>query len=822
MRLNSMKLLLVGAFALTATLSFAQVVEPKDSTKVFQQEDENVSLGETLIIGKGVIDLADDRKTPIAATTITKEAIQQKVAGASDITQAFVNTPSVYVAGQSGGFGESRVVTRGFDQSNTAFLLNGQPINGMDDGKVYWSNWSGMSDIANAVQIQRGLGSSKLAISSVGGTYNFVTKATEKKEGGEFSAGIANNYYFKSTFSYNTGLINNKFGVSIMMTHWQGNGYNIGTKGEGQNYFISFGYKPSKHHTLNFLFTGAPQWHDQSNVNTLTDLLKYGRKYNNNTGYLNGKLINERRNYYQKPVANLNWDWEIGKNTSLSTVLYASWGRGGGTGPITGAGTVSATRNTDTGLKNIQDQFDLQSQNGGNANYAIRQSVNNHQWYGLVTNLNHKITDNLNFNVGFDLRTFKGEHFQQLGNLMGADYVTVSKNLQYPNGYNVSNTFSPNPWNAISHYAKNATDKLSYNYSERINYGGVFGQLEYAKENFTAFFQGAVSNQTNQRWDYFNYTKENEKSQKLSHWGYNLKGGLSFTIAEDHKFFANAGYYSRQPYHNNLFMNNKNDVNTSAKNEKILGLELGYKFKSRNFWANVNAYYTTWENRVTGSSLLITTDNNNLYPTVTPGTYVNFVNQGVKQEHKGLELEMGYKPIRTLELKGYASLGDWKYKGSTISRAYDENQNLLATTTEKLDGLRVGDAAQTQFGAGFVYQVIKGISVDADYRYNDRLYGSRTTAVTNDTASSGSGNLRLPSYNLMDAGITWNYKLTERNKLSLRFNVNNVFNTIYIQEASTNYQADYKGAQTYKGVNVNNQVFFGYGRTWNATVRITL
>ena len=42
MRLNSTKLLLVGAFALMASLSFAQVVEPTDSTKV--EQDENVSL----------------------------------------------------------------------------------------------------------------------------------------------------------------------------------------------------------------------------------------------------------------------------------------------------------------------------------------------------------------------------------------------------------------------------------------------------------------------------------------------------------------------------------------------------------------------------------------------------------------------------------------------------------------------------------------------------------------------------------------------------------------------------------------------------------
>src|SRR5690606_41594748 len=76
---------------------------------------------------------------------------------------------------------------RGFEQDNTAFLLNGQPINGMEDGLMYWSNWSGLNDIATGVQIQRGLGSSKLAISSVGGTINFVTKATEMDQIGRAS-----------------------------------------------------------------------------------------------------------------------------------------------------------------------------------------------------------------------------------------------------------------------------------------------------------------------------------------------------------------------------------------------------------------------------------------------------------------------------------------------------------------------------------------------------------------------------------------------------------------------------------------------------------
>ena len=40
-----------------------------------------------------------------------------------------------------------------------------------------------------------------------------------------------------------------------------------------------------------------------------------------------------RRNFYNKPLATFNWDWDINDNLKLNTSLYASAGRGGGTGP---------------------------------------------------------------------------------------------------------------------------------------------------------------------------------------------------------------------------------------------------------------------------------------------------------------------------------------------------------------------------------------------------------------------------------------------------------------------------------------------------------
>ena len=148
-------------------------------------------------------------------STIKAAQIQEK-AGNSDLPELLKSTPSVHTT-QRGGFGDGQLFLRGFDQTNTAFLLNGQPINGMEDGKMYWSNWSGVLDVAQAVQVQRGLGSSKLAISSVGGTINIVTKTLDKKQGGFFQQMIGNDGYTKTTASYSTGLMDNGLALTAML-----------------------------------------------------------------------------------------------------------------------------------------------------------------------------------------------------------------------------------------------------------------------------------------------------------------------------------------------------------------------------------------------------------------------------------------------------------------------------------------------------------------------------------------------------------------------------------------------------------------------------
>ncbi len=829
--------LLSGLFLLIAVISYSQE-KVKDSI-------ESAQLEEVVIIGKGLMGLAKDRKTPIAVSSITAAEIQSKI-GTADITQTLVNTPSVYVAGQAGGFGDSRISVRGFQQDNTAFLINGQPINGMEDGKMYWSNWSGMSDIANGIQIQRGLGSSKLAISSVGGTVNFITKATDKKEGGFSSVGTANDNYLKTTVGYSTGMSKSGWGMSFMLTHWQGDGYNDGTKGSGQNYFISVGYKLNEKHNFNFLLTGAPQWHDQNFTKKISDYLGFGRKYNNNYGYLRGQFVSERTNFYHKPVANLNWDFKINEKTDLSTVVYASWGRGGGTGNY---GASSAKKSISqfnpylNATQNTYINFDLINSNnaaltngaGTIANsYLIRSSMNNHSWFGAVSNLKYKLSENLDLNAGLDLRTYYGTHYRQVNNFLGLSTFTDKRKLRGDNDLTqgsdvnqvVTQSLSTNPWGAMLSPQVDQNQKIDYDNSERISYGGVFGQLEYSKDNLSAFFQGAVSNQTHQRFDRYDYLPEFENSEKVSNIGYNVKAGGSYTVGTNHSVFVNAGLYSRQAYHDNIYLNFTNEVNPLTSNEKVLGLEAGYNFKSKMFTASFNAYRTAWQDRVVSSSRVVTATTEVVgTTTLAQGDLVYKSNLGVEQVHTGLELDFVFKPFSSLDVKGFASVGNWEYNGNSITRQTDENQNLLLETLVDVDGGKVGDAAQSTWGLGVKYEIVKRFSIDADWRNYENLY-SNVGAVKN--------NLKLPGYDLVDAGISYKMLvgINKKDSVNFRVNINNVFDEIYLSELTSNikvtdnisstnaalgtYQSN---GRVYNGIADGNQGFFGFGRTWNIAIR---
>ena len=824
---------------------------------------------EEVVIKSTVIDIAKDRKTPVAVSTIKASEIVQKI-GNQEFPELLNNTPSVYATKTGGGFGDARINIRGFAQENIAVMVNGMPVNDMENSRVFWSNWAGLADVTSSMQVQRGLGSSKLAISSVGGTINIVTKTSDLKQGGTVFVGTANDDYLKTQMAYSTGKMKNGFSASVLLSQTKGDGYVDATRFDSANYFIALGYEINSKNDVQFTFTGAPQWHDQrSTAPTIADYLRYNTnqsepnlRYNSDWGYLNGSAFNFRTNYYHKPVMSVNWDSKFSEKMKLSTVIYGSWGRGGGTN---GTGAIRGNRFFGSNLKNPDGTINvdlIQAWNSGqtvnipgttgpstraltNGEYINStstsnnltngiskiSSINSHNWYGGVTNLNTKLTDKLTLDFGLDFRTYRGIHYQNVNHLLGStgyqdttgpivNGVAGSGNINDPNRIlygTYQSTPSFNPFFNVDHQ-----QKVNYNNDGLVNWYGAFTQLEYSTEKLTAFIQGAVSQQGFKREDYFKYLSADPlaSTDYENILGGNVKAGANYNINENHNVFVNSGYYSKQPFFNAVYPNNASKVNGNLVNEKIMGLELGYGFRSSKFNANLNLYHTTWKDRYQRSN-----DN----ATDNPGGYYDF--SGIEEVHTGIEVDMNAKVTSFIKINGMFSIGDWSYKGNSKSSRYDQFNNAITggnDDTLYLDGVKVGDAAQLTASVGTTIDVVKGLSVDANYRFVDRLYASISPG--NFTNEINRGSLLLPNYGLMDSGLTYTMKVGKEKSdaVMFRLNVNNVLDEIYIAEARTNnhvktreeFPTDaafqtYQDTQIYNGVDKTNQVFFGFGRTWN-------
>lgn len=840
-----------------------------------------------IVIKSGVADIAKDRKTPVAVSTIKAAEIREKL-GNREFPEILNLTPSVYATKSGGGFGDSRINIRGFSQENIAVMINGVPINDMENSRVFWSNWAGLSDVTSAMQVQRGLGSSKLAISSVGGTINVLTKTADLKQGGSVSVTTANDSYLKTLASYSTGKMKNGLSASILLSQTKGDGYVDGTKFQAGNYFIGLGYELNPKHDFQFMLTGAPQWHNQrSQAPTIAQYLKYGNgsspniKYNSDWGYLNGEEYSFRTNYYHKPVVSLNWDWKINEAMKLSTVVYASWGRGGGSN---GAGAIRGNRFFSDNLRLADGSIDvnlIQAYNSGetvtingtpqtrarvggayqsssstsnNATNGITQisSINSHNWYGGVMNLNSKLSQNLVLDFGVDLRTYRGIHYQNIVDLLGTDNYLDNFDLNNPNRV-LNGEYKARPHlNPL--FDSDYQQKINYNNDGLVNWYGAFTQLEYSTEKLTAFIQGAVSNQGFRRDDYFKYLKTDPlySTDYENILGGNAKGGVNYNINQNHNVFFNTGYYSKQPFFNAVYPNNASVVNDNLTNEKIFGIEAGYGFRSSKFNANLNVYRTSWKDRFIRISTNIDSDLNPATPTIPGSAFL----EGVEQIHLGAELDFSYKLLQDLTINGMASVGNWKY-GSNVTANYQDDNSVVITDpsgdvfTETLyiDGLKVGDAAQTTMSIGATYEIIPRLKIDGNYWHIQNLYASIDPVNFRTQAANDLGSLELPGYGLLNVGASYKLLLgsEKTSALNFRLNIDNLMDKRYIAESRTNQftateaefnansgngaglnpatnkpyssYADYTNRGVYDGLDTRNQVYYGFGRTWNFTVR---
>ena len=817
----------------------------KDLKKKITQKGASVDLG-TIKMEPDAVMLADvtitssiavARKTPVAVSTIDPVFIEEKL-GTQEFPEILKSTPGIYATKDGGGFGDSKINIRGFKSENSAMMVNGGPMNGMGNNKVYWSNWSGLSDVTRSIQVQRGLGAAKVASPAVGGSINIITKTTEAKKGGSVSYAMGNDGYNKILFNLSSGLSKDGWAFSLLGAKTWGDGYIQGTEFEGYTWFVSIAKRFNDNHQLSLTAFGAPQWHNQrSNQNGLS-IKEWQRvkqymgedspyKYNSTFGYRHGQSYNSSRNSYHKPQISLNHLWQIDQKSSLSTALYVSIGRGDGyrgTGDSTYANSWYGSTN---GLVNTQfrrpdgtfdydavETMNAESTNG--SKMVMSKMMNNHLWYGLLSTYTTKFGENFDFYGGIDFRYYKGLHQDILTDLFGGTYFIDSYNRK---NVTAENNPAVGGNSAYINQKLNVGDVLRRDYDGFVMYEGVFAQLEYNQDKLSAFISGGASNTGYWRYDRMYYSKDKAKSSTKNYLGGNIKGGANYNLTENHNVFVNAGYINRAPMFDTSFINSQtsHDRNPDAKNEKIMSFELGYGYRSRFFTANLNGYYTRWMDKA-------------LYDSGTTADGLRWAMNmtGANADHWGVEFDFVAKPLNWLDITGMFSWGDWRWGGIASGYLFDSQGQMLQNTRGDvvtdmanaeqyqykidMDNVSVGGSAQTTAALGLGVRPVKGLRLGVDWNFFSRNFAdydiNANVATQNEPYVIGSP-WKIPSYSTFDlsAGYTFDFG---KIRATLSGNVNNVLDQEYIADARDGSTHDWESAT---------RVLYGFGRTYSVRLK---
>ena len=818
----------------------------KVSTSASRQSLGTIKMSPEAIAMQDVVitqSVAVQRKTPVAVSTVSAQDIEYKLGG-QEFPEILKSTPGVYVTKDGGGFGDSKINMRGFKAANVAVMINGVPVNDMEWGGVYWSNWAGLSDVTRSMQTQRGMGASKISSPSVGGTINIVTNTIDAQKGGTFSYGVGNDGLQNISLSLSTGLTKSGWAMSVLMAKRWGDGYIQGTSFEGYNWFVNVSKRLNDHHQLSLTAFGAPQSHNQRkplyaglSIKEWDKVAKWmgeEDKYRYNAVYgfdNNGKERTSQWNHYHKPQISLNHQWQIDYKSSLSTALYMSIGRGGG---YSGQGRTSNDRAMWNGSNNgiLRNDFrkadgtfdygaiqDLNAASTDGSKMVMSDSKNNHMWYGLLSTYTNQIGKNLELSAGVDVRYYIGQHTNEIVDLYGGEYFIDDADRKNVKAVNNAAAADPN-WK----YEKLSVGDIVYrDYDGHVHQEGVFGQLEWTKSNLNAFVSGSVSNTGYWRVDRFYYDAAHQESDHINFIGFTAKGGVNWNFTKKSNAFLNVGYISRAPFFSGgafLQSTTSHMTNPDAVNEKVFSVEGGYGLRTEKLNLNLNLYYTLWMDKADVRSKLMSN-----------GDYARVNMTGVDARHMGVELDLRYKPTRWMNLTAMASIGDWIWSSNTRGYIYDSQGQPM---TQKLDGtvasgimaedhawidlnqkgIHVAGSAQTTAAVGADFFPMKGLRVSADWNlyannYADFYLGSN---LTPNTAVNVNDPWRIPWSHQLDLSASYSFKIGNNVNATIYGNVNNIYNMQGIMDAQCGTDA--------KGWEDCYAVMYSFGRTY--TIRLKL
>ncbi len=722
---------------------------------------KSIMFEETLVKGKQ----ATIRETPVAFTNIGSHEIQQNL-GSRYLTDIIQSTPNVFVSDEGGGFADSRLSIRGFDQTSIAVMINGIPINNPENGEVYWSNWGDLSDVVETIQVQRGLSATPYSVSSIGGVVNIISKSgfTSKKSVNIKSV-ISSENYKKFLLSFSTPL-NNNLKFTGMISRMTSDGYADQTWLDAYSYYFSLGWT-LQNHLLEIQFMGSPQKHGQRmSPLTMDTWSKRGNRYNADWGYLQGTPLNLRDNEFHKPSITINHIWGKDQQFVISNSLYLSHGDGGGTVP-----PWSEFSRTESGLIDFDKEWEFNSNNIDSiystelsrSDKALRFTKHIHTWIAFLSSAKYKL-NNIDLSFGIDGKYYSAENYSTLGNLLGGDYYIGSSDVNQ----------NPNQLLYVG-------DKVDYDAESFTRSLGMFFQAEHNKDAVNAYLNLSLAMTGYNRIDLFNYSVSDPKRETgwKSFPSYTIKAGVNYNFDNNHNAYFNIGNYSKAPLSMNVY-NYSNETYSDVQNEKVVSVEIGYGYNANSLSLRLNTFLTWWKDKAFN------------FAYYEPNSFqaYQFNIYGAEALHKGIEGEGRYSFNRNISVDGMVSVSLNKWLNDVTGFGHHEAlPGIEIPVNAKIGGLYVGGFPMLKLHLGFDFtqEIVNGFNfyINPKILFNGLHYPHLNISGRNDNSQTAEQPATIPNYYLLNLhlGFYWDGALSFIKNINLGVNIYNILNEEYLVDA---------------------------------------
>jgi hypothetical protein len=754
--------------------------------------------------------------------------------GDNNISGILSASRDVYVSTASFNFGQARFRTRGYDPDNYGVLINGVPMNNLENGEVYWSRWGGLNDVFRFRDNSYGLELNTFSFGEIGGATNMDIIAARQRKQLSLSYAVGNrSYTHRLMATYSTGVLKNGWAVSASFS-WRaaGEGYVPGTFYDSKAYYLGVSKKMGKH-ILSFSTFGTPTRRGKMApaIQEVYDLAD-NPFYNPNWGYQNGKKRNSRVFESFQPVFMLNHEFKINNKSSLNSTASFQFGEtsnsaidwfyGQNPAPdyyrnlpsfqadsglaasvreaisndpsliqLNWDNMYSANRNNYETVYNINGTTD--SLSGNRSNYILGERVQAIKEFALNTTYNHTFTDHISLTGGLIYQMQITDNFNRVGDLLGGDYyVDLNRFAQIglPLDSNLLQNDLDNPNRIVKQGDKYGT---MYRFTQHKAQAWAQASFNFKKVDFFIAGRIAVSSYWRTGLTRVGLFPDNSlgDSEKMLFINPGVKAGITYKINGRHYVYANGGFSTRAPYVNNVFLSprTRNSINDNLTSEKIVSGEAGYIWNSPRVRLKATGYYTLFLDGIETKSFFHDDYN----------AFVNMALSNLDRRHYGGEFGVEGKIYKGFAMNAVMGIGKSQYVDRPVLTLTQDNSAavLLENQEVYLKNYYVASGPQWANTIGLSYNSPQAWFARLNFNWFDWIYVDvnpirRTTAAVEgmdpNTGPEGQYHQtidqeRLPGQFTMDffAGYAWKLDRTFKSikrPMSLNFSlsVNNLTN----------------------------------------------